>query len=175
MEKAMKVLSGEGLVFFGKVITSISHELNNILANISETVGLMNELSEPADHDGRLDVNTLRLCSEEVSDEIRRGAFTIKQMNRFSHSVDEPIKMVSILEMLDLAVNLSRFLRDSSNVSLDRSDSIDLKLLTMPCFPSLLAKYSSTPFPKASEIAIFLALATLPPFILPVPITKISC
>jgi hypothetical protein len=40
MEKFIELLFEEGLSFFGQINASISHELKNILATVSETSGL---------------------------------------------------------------------------------------------------------------------------------------
>ncbi|MBW1849305.1 MAG: sensor histidine kinase, partial [Deltaproteobacteria bacterium] len=42
MSSLKESLSNEDLIFFGKINASISHELKNVLAIISETAGLLN-------------------------------------------------------------------------------------------------------------------------------------
>ena len=44
MESPVEFQNNEDLTFFGKVNASISHELKNILAIISETAGLLGDL-----------------------------------------------------------------------------------------------------------------------------------
>ena len=132
MKKAVEILSGEGLAFFGRISASISHEMKNIMATISETSGLMGDLAEIAEKGGELDLITLKSCSEAVEDEIRRGFATIKQMNAFAHSVDDIFKEADLNEILDLVVNLSQFLSFASHVRFDRSEGIGIKVLTSP-------------------------------------------
>jgi signal transduction histidine kinase len=132
MNKAVEILAREGLPFFGKVNATISHELNNIVANISETVGLMNDLLDLADKGEKLDEETVKSCGAEIADEVRRFAFTVKQMNAFSHSVDKPFERVVLSEILDLAINLFRFLREDSQVAIDLTRDTDLKVTTRP-------------------------------------------
>ncbi len=43
MNSPIEFQNNEDLVFFGKVNASISHELKNILAIISEAAGLLND------------------------------------------------------------------------------------------------------------------------------------
>jgi signal transduction histidine kinase len=132
MKKAVEILSGEGLAFFGRINASISHELKNIMATISETSGLMGDLLELAEKGRELDSKALKSCSEGIEDEIRRGFTAIKQMNAFAHSVDEMVKEVDIHEILDLVVNLSQFLSFASHVHFDRTEGVGLKVSTCP-------------------------------------------
>ena len=149
MKRAEEILSSEGLAFFGKISASISHELKNIMATISETSGLMGDLLEIAEKGGELDPKTLKSCSDAVEEEIRRGFTTIKQMNVFAHSVDEIVKEVDLNEILDLSVNLSQFLSFASHVRLDRSEGIGIKVCTSPfllqdlLYEALTAAYKS--------------------------------
>ena len=116
MNSAIEFQNNEDLAFFGKVNASISHELKNILAIISETAGLLHDLTEMAARGKKVDLNMLMTCSEDIEEEIQRGFGTIKQMNTFSHSVDDPLKSVNLIEVLDLVINLAAFLSFASKV-----------------------------------------------------------
>ena len=100
----------EDLAFFGKINASISHELKNILAIISEAAGLLNDLTEMAATGKDVDPQMLKTCSQDIIDEIQRGFTTIRQMNIFSHSVDDPAKEVNPTDCLNLMVGLAGFL-----------------------------------------------------------------
>jgi signal transduction histidine kinase len=100
----------DDLAFFGTVNASISHELKNILAIISEAAGLMNDLTEMATSGGDIQLQMLQNCCRDIVDEIQRGFVTIKQMNAFSHSVDDPVNAVDIADCLDLMTGLAGFL-----------------------------------------------------------------
>ncbi len=107
------------LAFFGKVNASISHELKNILAIISETSGLLNDLTEMISRGEKVDLKMLTTCSRDIEEEIQRGFGTIKQMNTFSHSVDEPFKSVNLIEVINLVINLTGFLSFAGKVRFD--------------------------------------------------------
>jgi len=109
----------DDLAFYGKVNASISHELKNIMAIISETAGLMNDLLELASRGQDVDSETIMTCGKDIMEEIQRGFTTIKQMNRFSHSVDEMLKSVNIMEVLELTVGLAGFLSFACKVHID--------------------------------------------------------
>ncbi|MCP4719211.1 MAG: hypothetical protein GY860_07115 [Desulfobacteraceae bacterium] len=122
----------EGLKFFGKVNASISHELKNILAIISETTGLLNDLTDLAKKGKDLNLSMVESCSNSIAEEIQRGFTTIKQMNTFAHNVDVPIKEINLWETLDLTVKLSKFLSFASNVHMDQPDQKIKPVLTCP-------------------------------------------
>ena len=119
MNDALNNMNIENLKFFGKVNASISHELKNILAIISETAGFLNDLTELAKQGKELKLSLLENCSNSIAEEIQRGFTTIKQMNRFSHSVDVPVMDVDLLEVLDLIIGLTGFLSFAGNVRIE--------------------------------------------------------
>lgn len=100
----------DALAFFGKVNASISHELKNIMAIISETAGLLSDLSEMARAGTPISADMITSSTESIIEEIQRGFTTIRQMNRFAHSVDVPVVSMDLMEMLDLVRNLSEYL-----------------------------------------------------------------
>ena len=132
MNGAMDSQNNEDLVFFGKVNASISHELKNILAIISEAAGLLNDLTEIASKGGNFELDMIRTCSKDIVEEIQRGFATIKQMNTFSHSVDDPLKRVNLSEVLDLMIHLAGFLSFASKVRFDPPEEASPIVLTCP-------------------------------------------
>jgi len=119
MNSAIEFQENEDLAFFGKVNASISHELKNILAIISEAAGLLNDLTEIAGKGGNFDIAMIQTCSKDIVEEIQRGFATINQMNTFSHSTDVPLKRVNLIEVLDLMIDLAGFLSFAGKVRFD--------------------------------------------------------
>ena len=132
MNDTINFINNEGLKFFGKVNASISHELKNILAIISETAGLLNDLTDLAKQGKDLKLSMFENCSDSIAEDIQRGFITIKQMNKFAHSVDIPIKEIDLLETLELTINLSEFLSFASKVQINDSDKEMKSILTCP-------------------------------------------
>lgn len=110
MDNAKDWFGYDSLAFFGKVNASISHELKNIMAIISETAGLLEDLSDLASTGGAIAPEMLKNCTGSIMEEIQRGFFVIRQMNRFAHSVDTPAASVNLMDLLELVINLSRYL-----------------------------------------------------------------
>ena len=132
MNSAIEFQNNEDLVFFGKVNASISHELKNILAIISEAAGLLNDLTELASKGQDFKLEMMKTCSQDIIEEIQRGFGTIKQMNTFSHSVDDPLKRVNLIEVLGLVINLAGFLSFASKVRFDPPEESAPIILTCP-------------------------------------------
>ena len=110
MQGAAKNMTNDDLAFFGRVSASISHELKNILAIISEAAGLLGDLTEMAASGEDVRLEMLQSCSRDIVDEVRRGFVTIKQMNTFAHSVDDPVKAIDVSDCLELMIGLAGFL-----------------------------------------------------------------
>jgi len=132
MKSAIGLQDNEDLAFFGKVNASISHELKNILAIVSETAGFLNDLTEMAAEAKEIDLEMLKTCSKDIVEEIQRGFATIKQMNRFSHSMDEPFKTIDLSEILNLMIGLAGFLSFSSIVRFEHREESGPVIFTCP-------------------------------------------
>jgi signal transduction histidine kinase len=131
MTSSDEIRNNHDLAFFGKVNASISHELKNILAIISEAAGLLNDLTELAGRGKDIDPEMLRTCSHDIAEEIQRGFATIKQMNKFSHSVDDPFKSIDLIEVLALVIDLAGYLSFVGKVRFDRPQEVPT-VLTCP-------------------------------------------
>jgi nitrogen fixation/metabolism regulation signal transduction histidine kinase len=134
MEKDLGIISAEGLSFFSTSNRLISHELKNILAIISETLGLIDELIELSDTGMKLDPGKLRTLSKSVIEEIDRANSIIRSMNSFAHSVDEFITEVDINNTVALIIKISKLNPSSKNVKIHFEETDQLILQTSPFF-----------------------------------------
>lgn len=137
------LVNKQGLRFFGSVNASISHELKNIFAIISETAGFLNDLTQLSKQGKPFDLSLLENCSNSIAEEIERGFDTIRQMNQFAHSVDDPVRETSIADTLTLAVKLTGFLSFAKKAHLDET-AADTTVFTSPfLFQTLIYKIFS--------------------------------
>jgi signal transduction histidine kinase len=95
------------LRFFGTITASVSHELKNVLAIINENAGLMEDILELAAQGRAPDPVRLLKAAHAIKAQIGRGDTIIKNLNRFAHSVDEPVAAVVVEQALALAVALA--------------------------------------------------------------------
>jgi len=112
-------ISNAGLQFFGKMSASISHEIKNVLAVINENAGLLDDLTLLAEKGKPIDPARLRRLAEAVMKQIRRADGIVKNMNKFAHSVDEPIKAVNLVEVLEIMLELSNRLAAMRSVTVN--------------------------------------------------------
>lgn len=101
-------LTGTCLIYFGKMMAAISHEIKNSLAIINENAGLMEDLSLMAKGGNLLDPERIGAISGRVIKQIERADTIVKKMNRLSHSVDDPVKELNISEILEFTVELGK-------------------------------------------------------------------
>jgi signal transduction histidine kinase len=132
MENTKALFGYDNLAFYGKVSASISHELKNIMAIISETSGLLNDLGEMAVKGTPIDPKMLKGCTVSIAEEIQRGFDTIRQMNRFAHSVDTPVASINLVELLDLVCNLFGFLAFAGKIQIQPCEAPKPIAATVP-------------------------------------------
>jgi signal transduction histidine kinase len=113
----------DGLKFFGMISASISHELKNVLAIISESAGLMEDLLLLAQKGGRLDVERFQAVCQKVRKQTQRADGIIKNMNRFSHSVDQDVQRIDLNDVVFLVKALSERLAAMQGISLEGTGS----------------------------------------------------
>lgn len=111
MKEEERILARRGLEFFGKVSASISHEIKNVFAIVGESSGLMEDLLLMHSKKGTtVDPERFRTLLARIRKHLNRGDEIVKCMNRFAHSVDEPVKVVDLVELTRLVLSLaSRF------------------------------------------------------------------
>jgi len=112
----------EGLQFFGRVSASVSHEIKNVFAVINEAAGLIEDFTLMAEKGMPLDPERLKKAANAIQGQVRRGDGIVKNMNAFSHSIDEPVRETDLVRTLDLTVALATRLADMRQVKLSIGD-----------------------------------------------------
>jgi len=130
----MEKICAEGLTFFGKTNRLISHELKNIFAIISETLGLLDELMELSGRGTALTPERLRSMSDSIIEEVERANTVIRCMNTFAHSVDEFISEVDLGEITFLMIQLLKLNPISKTVMIEYLKGEPCKIYTSPFF-----------------------------------------
>ena len=138
MEKEIGKICAEGLSFLGKANRLISHELKNILAIISETLGLVDELMKLSETGMELKPGKLSSLSESIIEEVERANAIIRNMNTLAHSVDEFITEVDIGQALSLVIELSQLDSASRKTKLHIAKSETCVIYTSPLFLEML-------------------------------------
>ena len=95
------------LNFFGRVMASISHEINNVLTIVTEVGGLLEDLTYMAENGRPINPEKLRLQCKRIADQMQRGKTIIQNMNRFAHSIDEPIVTFDLADAVRNTVKIA--------------------------------------------------------------------
>jgi len=120
MSNPQRSLEQAGVMFFGKVSASISHEIKNVLAIMAESAGLIEDLCLLNLKRGAvLDVERLQSLSGRILKQVGRADEIVKNMNRFAHSVDEMASTIDLQEHIQLLMALSRRLAAMREVTID--------------------------------------------------------
>ena len=101
------IIAEAGLQFFGKISASISHEIKNVLAIINENAGLLDDFTLMATKGMAINPDRLKTMAVKVMEQIGRADGIIKNMNKFAHSADDPIKGINLADTLELIRSLS--------------------------------------------------------------------
>lgn len=128
-------LTESGLQFFGKISASISHEINNALAILNENAGLLEDLCFMADKGKPVDPERLKKVAGSQLKQVRRANDIVKKMNKFAHSVDEPVRRTDIGELMGLLMALAHRFIANKNVVVDFAPPVSpVMALTNPFF-----------------------------------------
>lgn len=111
-------VAAAGLQIFGRILASISHEIKNVLAVIRESSGLMEDLLAMHRRGVPLDLEKFAKLADRVRRQTERADMIVKHMNRFAHSVDEPMEMVEVGELIGLMTALGQRPASMKEVSL---------------------------------------------------------
>lgn len=142
MSTGMEMESREyrGVLFFGKVSASISHEIKNVLAVMAECSGLMDDLCLMSRQRGMpLDVERLQSLIGRIHNQVGRADQIVKNMNRFAHTVDVEVSTVQLEDHLQLLIALSNRLATMRGVAVHFApEEVRLTLTTSPFLLQLL-------------------------------------
>ena len=106
----------------------------NILAIISETLGLMDELVELSGTGLELQPGKLRALNESIIEEVERANKIIRNMNSFAHSVDTFIQEVDIGQIVTLMMDICKLDSASKNMKLRLLSNEARAIFTSPLF-----------------------------------------
>lgn len=119
-EKTEDVMRAEYLAFVGRVSASLSHEIKNTLAIIGETSGLIGDLLEysppPSDWDT---FPRFKELLSSIAGQVNRSVTIVTRLNRFAHSMDDPLVSLELNELLQDINNLAQRFANLKEVRLE--------------------------------------------------------
>jgi len=136
MEQRTMVNAFKEIAFFGKITAGITHEMNNVLAIIKESAGLMEDIISLSPEGSMPHEEKIQKSLARIKDQIRRGVGLTERLNRFAHSPDESPAKVDLIEMVERLIALSeRFVRQKNVVmrmSPQKSSNHQMNVVTHP-------------------------------------------
>ena len=132
MEKYDENIFARGLSFFGRTNRLISHEMKNVLAIISETTSLLDELVELSEEGKRLEPGKLHSLTHSILEDIDRANEIIRNMNTFAHGVDSFFADADVGFTIKVMINISRMNAAARKAQLDFPEPAPLVIFTIP-------------------------------------------
>ncbi len=97
------------LSFIGKILSVFTHELNNHLAIIKESAGLIDDILTVNKSSARQELEGCSKALQLIAEQIGKASYLARNLNHFGHRMDQPVSSFNINEALDeLLVLLSR-------------------------------------------------------------------
>ena len=108
----------DALRFFGRMSATISHDLKNTLSIMNESAGLLEDLALLAQKGRPLDPQRIQQLCGTMKRQIQRNDAIVRNMNRFAHAVDDPVKEIGLADSLELLLAICRRLTDAKGMTL---------------------------------------------------------
>lgn len=134
MKQSPDILGATGLTFFGEISASISHELKNALAIINESAGLLDDFTLMAPKGVPMDPEKVRTAAMRVQRQVARADHIIKNMNRFSHSIDREQDTLEVHELVKSLLALTQRLTDMKGVTVEVAPEATPVMVTTSTF-----------------------------------------
>ena len=134
MVKAQKEVA-----FIGKITAGITHEMNNVLAIIKESAGLMEDIISLFPENSIPHREKIQKSLARIRAQIIRGVGLMESLNRFAHSPDESPAKVDLVVMAERMATLSkRFIRQKNADLIIRPQEKSDPPMTVVTHPVLL-------------------------------------
>ncbi len=107
------------VAFFGKITAGITHEINNVLAIIKESSGLLEDILAVTGEDTFPHKEKFKKALKRILGQIQRGVAVTTNLNRFAHSSDHNSTSVDLNEVTEQMVLLATRFARLKNVGLE--------------------------------------------------------
>jgi signal transduction histidine kinase len=134
MKDPADVIGRLGLVFFGRISASISHELKNCLSIINESAGLLEDLVMISQKGSPIDPARLLTTSKRIQQQVIRADQILRNMNQFSHSTDHPLVNIDIRDLLGCLLAVTKRITDMKGVTVSYAPGETAKMINTDPF-----------------------------------------
>ncbi|MUM76031.1 hypothetical protein GKC30_00095 [Pseudodesulfovibrio sp. F-1] len=112
----------ETLHTFGQMNVHLTHELQNVMATISETSGLLEDLAAFRTSGGGVDPARLEKLLRRIGEEAGRGQRLVSRINSLAHSTDAPAIRLDLGRVVRFMAEVSSCFPKSRTIRLDICD-----------------------------------------------------
>ena len=140
--------------FMGKITASVTHEIQNVLAVIKESAGLMEDLTMMMNQGHELSgmEEKIATCLGTIKKQAYRGVSLTSNLNAFAHSPDYPVSTFNPAETIKKLLGISErifrlkgteisFLEPDSDFSIT-TDPLAFQMLLFSCLEALTTAVS---------------------------------
>jgi C4-dicarboxylate-specific signal transduction histidine kinase len=106
------------MAFLGKITASMTHEIKNTYAIILESSGLLSDLLTFHQEGSFPHKEKFQKVLTSINDQVHRGVALTNRLNQFAHSMDEPLSLVKVADLLELVVALMQRLARRRGIEL---------------------------------------------------------
>ena len=135
-------MKAKEIAFMGKITAGITHEMNNVLATIKESGGLMEDIIALSREQQLAHQDKFNRSLAAIKAQVQRGVELSTRLNKFSHSMDDPRAAVEPSHLVDLAVFLNqRFARQKQAVLIAEAPPEARNIKTNPFLVLMVLTY----------------------------------
>ncbi|HKN18942.1 MAG TPA: hypothetical protein VJW95_04025 [Dissulfurispiraceae bacterium] len=117
------------LSFIGKVLSVFSHDINNHLAILKESAGLIGDLIEFGKTSSRKELKEILKITQSIKNQIELTTYFCDKLNGFGHGMEKPLSAFNIHECIEeLIVLLSRFINQKM-ICLEKDFTVNMPLI----------------------------------------------
>lgn len=117
------------LNFIGEVLSVFSHEINNHLAILKESVGLIGDLIEIGKTSSRKDLKEILKITQSIKDQIEQTTYFCNKLNGFGHGMEKPLSSFNIHKSIEELMVLLRRAINQKMICLEKEFTANMPLL----------------------------------------------
>ncbi len=100
------------IAFLGKITAGATHEINNVLAIIKESSGLMDDLISLCEETPFPYIDKFTSALAAIEEQVKRGVVVTRNLNTLAHDTDEPVVQTDLNRVIEqILFLLERFAR----------------------------------------------------------------
>jgi nitrogen-specific signal transduction histidine kinase len=118
------------LSFIGKILSVFSHEMNNHLAILKESTGLIGDMIEFGKASSRSDLKEILKIIQSIKNQIEQTTYFCDKLNGFGHGMEKPLSAFNIHKSIEELMVLLRRVTNQKMISLEKDFAANVPLIS---------------------------------------------